>query len=199
VNGLMLGIEVPQSPFVFAPEPDWTGPLVTEERDASGRGTTVKIHPGGYWDKAAVLRILVRNTSDHVILWSPELAAWQVTFSAPESVQPQPLPGSKPPPLWPGPIRLEPGQTSPVEYPMSEVGDIWPLVPPGQYAVAVSYLPTDLTDRAQGGEGNWTHPYDVPGFWTGVIQTPQIVITVRHPTTASSRPAGDHGPASPGA
>ncbi len=187
VNGLVLGIEVPRSPFVFAPVPDWTGPLFSKEKDPSGRGTTVRIHPGGDWDEAAVLRVFARNISDHVILWSREREAWHVSFSAPDSAQPEPLPGTKPPPLWTGPIRLEAGETCSLEFPMSEVGDVWPPVPAGQYAVTVSYLPTDLTYRAQGSEEGWTHPYDVPGFWTGVIETPPIVITVRHSATA---PAG---------
>jgi hypothetical protein len=179
VNGLLVGIEVPPTPFVFEPMPNWTGPLVTEERHPEG-GTVVKVHPGGFWDPAAVLRIFVRNTSDQVILWSRERAAWHVSLSAPASVQPHELPGSKPPPLWTGPIPLEPGATSTLEFPVSEIGDLWPLVPAGQYVVTVSYLPTDLTHRARGGEGNYTHPYDVPGFWTGVIETPPVVITVQH-------------------
>ena len=188
VNGLLLGIEVPPFPFVFEPVRDWTGPLIIEEKDASGNGTIVRVNPGGFWDKAAVLRVCVKNTSDNAILWSREHAAWHVSFSAPASAQPEELPGPKPAPLWTGPIRLEPGETSTLEFPMSEVGDIWRLVPAGQYAVTVSYLPTDLIYRAQGGEGNYTYPYDVPGFWTGVIETPAIVINVQHPATASSRP-----------
>jgi hypothetical protein len=136
-----------------------------------------------------VLRVFAKNTSDHVILWSRERAAWHVSFSAPAAVQPQMWPGPVPPPLWTGPIRLEPGETSTLEFPMSQVGELWPLVPAGQYAVTVSYLPTDLTHRAQGSEGGWVYPYDVPGFWTGVIETPAIVITVQHPPTAATRPA----------
>jgi hypothetical protein len=136
-----------------------------------------------------VLRVFVKNTSGNVILWSREREAWHVSFAAPASAQPEALPGPKPAPRWTGPVRLEPGETSSLEFPMSEVGDIWPLVPPGPYAVTVSYIPTDLTHRAQGGEGHYTHPYDVPGFWTGVIETPAIIITVQHSARASTRSA----------
>jgi hypothetical protein len=186
VKGLLLGIEVPRFPFFFEPVRDWTGPLTIEEKDPSGKGTIVRVNPGGSWHKTAVLRVFVKNTSDNAILWSREHAAWHISFPAPASAQPQELPGPTPAPLWTGPIRLEPGETSTLEFPMSEVGDLWPLVPPGQYAVTVSYLPTDLTYRAQGGKGNYTYPYDVPGFWTGVIETPAIVINVQHSATPST-------------
>ena len=190
VNGLLLGIEVPPFPFLFEPVRDWTGPLIIEEKDASGQGTSIRLNPAGSWHKAAVLRIFVKNTSDNPIFWSSEHEVWHISFSAPDTAQPKMWPGPKPAPLWTGPIRLDPGETSTQELHMSEVGDIWPLVPTGQYAVTVSYSPTDLIFRAQGGEGNYTQPYDVPGFWTGFIETPAIVISVQHPATASGRPTG---------
>src|SRR6185369_12190007 len=65
-NGLSLGIEKPSSPLVFEPVKNWKGPLIIEQKDASG-GITVRDNPGGRWNSRAVVNVIVKNTSERTI------------------------------------------------------------------------------------------------------------------------------------
>ena len=87
-NGLSLGIEQPRSPFVFIPVKGWKGPVMVAARD----GGPPIINAGGHWSEAAVVRVFIRNASDHVIWWSAEHGAnageWKVRVCKPGVPQP---------------------------------------------------------------------------------------------------------------
>jgi hypothetical protein len=187
VDGLSLGIQVPERPFVFVPKQGWTGPVIIHEKDDKGRITKMYSNAGGEWERAAVLTVFMRNSSTNAIFWARDSDVWRVSFSAPGFEQPSPWTGPIPPPHRPGPIRLAPQEETKITFPLSVAFDIWPSIPEGQYSVAVSYSPNKLLRFGRGGEGNWTHPYDVIGFWKGKISTPTIMIRVSHPTKRSSR------------
>lgn len=181
VDGLSLGIEVPQHPFLFTPVVGWTGPIIIRQVDSAGRIVQETSNAGGHWDSKAIVRVHLKNNSAKALFWSESPAVWSVSFSAPNFEQPPPWYGQKPPPLHGEPICLNPAQEAVMTLPMSRVFDIWPSVPRGNYTVTVSYSPNELLKYARGGEGNWTHPFDVPGFWTGTVATPAIVVRVEHP------------------
>lgn len=180
VNGLSLGIEVPEQPFVFIPKQGWTGPLIIREKH--DKGIRMYSNAGGKWESGAVLTVLVRNCSTNAIFWARDNDVWRVSFSAPRFKQPPPWAGPRPAPHRAGPIRLDPQEETKITFSLSGVFDIRPSIPEGNYSVSVFYSPDKLLRFARGGEGNRTHPYDVPGFWKGKISTPTIIIRVKHPT-----------------
>lgn len=180
VNGLSLGIEVPEQPFVFVPKQGWTGPLIIREKD--DKGIRMYSNAGGKWESGAVLTVLVLNSSTNAIFWARDRDVWSVSFSAPCFEQPPPLVGFRPSPRRLGPIRLNPQEETKITFSLSDAFDIWPSIPERNYSVSVSYSPDRLLNYSRGGEGNWTQPYDVPGFWKGKISTPTIIIRVKHPT-----------------
>ncbi len=178
-HGLSLEIERPSSAFVFEPVKGWTGPLLVHP----GPGLTTS-NRGGKWSKEAIMKVFVRNTSDHVIWWSEPTAddgVWCVTVFRSGAPEPQEWIGPKPGPERNGPVALAPGAQKEIHFNLNEGGDIWPLMPTGQYTVAVSYSPDRLLTYARGSEGDYKYPYEVPGFWTGAITTPEVHRQVVYP------------------
>jgi hypothetical protein len=180
-NGLSLVIEQPRAAFVFIPVKDCEGPVIVG-RD----GGPPTVNAGGYWSKAAVVRVFIKNTSDHVIWWSAEHGAnageWSVRVSKPGVPQPTHFDFSMPAPLRPGPIPLAPAERKELDFDLNDAGGFWPLIPAGKYTVTVTYSPNALLKFGRGGgEGHWTHPYDVPGFWKGIIATPELHVAVAYP------------------
>ncbi len=181
VNGLSLGVEVPEQPLVFIPKRDWTGSVLIYERDDAGRGKTIRTNPGGSWDSRAVLTVLLRNCTTSTVFWARDRDTWHVSFSGPDFEPPPVRPGSRPPPLRRGPVRLSSQEKVKIAFPLSGAFDIWPRIAEGEYTVSVSYSPERLLRFSTGAE-HTVHPYDVPGFWTGEVSTPTIRIRVRHAT-----------------
>ena len=163
VNGLSLGIEVPQSPFSFVATQDWTS------------GTW---KPGGFWDDGALVTAFIRNETDQTIYWSRD--AWSVTLTAPDMEEPKPWPG--PIPFFPydPPIALAPRAVDSISLHLGRDFSVWPRLSSGRYWVHVTYAPTHLLTYAHGGveRDSWVHPFDIPGFWTGTITTPTIAVQV---------------------
>jgi hypothetical protein len=126
------------------------------------------------------VRVHLRNNSANALFWSNSPAVWSASFSGPSFEQPTPWTGPKPPPFHGEPICLNPGEEAVMPFPISEVFDIWTNVPRGDYTIAVSYSPNQLLKFARGGEGNYTRPFDIPGFWIGTIVTPRIEVRVEH-------------------
>jgi len=180
-NGLSMGIDQPASPFVFEPIKDWSGPLILEQRNVSGQLTGFSSNPGGRWRDTAVLKVYIRNTSDTAIFWSMEHDVWSIAFTGANAPKPIGWPGPKPSPIRNGPVRLDPGAQREMQFNLTEAGDVWPSVSRGNYTVLVSYSPNRLLTFGTGGKGNWTHPYDVTGFWKGTIATPPVAIGVEYP------------------
>jgi len=178
-DGLSLGIEESSTPFIFVPEKGTNGPLISTGQDGSLRS-----NPGGHWSETAAVNVYITNTTDHIIWWSgPEIFddAWSIKVFRPGMPEPQPWPMSRPAPPRPGPVPLKPGESKLLKFRLAGAGDVWPLIPAGDYTVTVTYAPDELLKYATGGEGNWTHPYDVPGFWKGNISTPELHIDVAYP------------------
>ena len=178
-NGLSLGI-AKSSTLIFKPSKNWSGPLISREEDTSG-SITMKSNPGGRWSKSSTIKVFIKNTSDKTIWWALDRDVWKVVLSGSNVPKPKQWLGPMPPPIIKGPIRLDPGEQSHIQLHVEERGDIWPLVYPGKYKVTVTYSPNKLLTYAVGGEGNYTMPYDVPGFWRGTIKTPVAIIKVEQP------------------
>ena len=175
-NGLSLGTQEPLSPLVFEPTKGWRGPLTLTQK-----GGFPISNPGGQWSKTALIKVFIKNTSDHIIWWSSDHDVWEVRVSKPGVPQPQPTFWPIPAPPRNGPLPLAPGEQKEMEFNLNEAGGIWPLIPIGKYTVTVTYSPNRLLTYATGGEGHWTHPHDVPNFWRGIISTPELHIRVTYP------------------
>jgi|GEM_PF-1963280 len=181
VDGFSIGIEVPASPIIFEPVKDWSGPpLIIRKKDASGRETGMRSNAGGRWPETSVLNVYLSNLTEKTIFWSADGEVWTISFFGPPNVMPVHWPGGRPMPCH-GPISLGPGEQHCLQVPLRGSLRIWPLVPPGEYTVMVSYDPKWSLDTVIGNGNESIHPYDVPGFWKGVIETPRIAIQVKHP------------------
>ena len=179
VNGLSLGIEVPPSPLRFVTTRDWKGPTIVYTELESGY-MSVTGNPGGVWDESALVTVFLRNETDQSIYWSRSFEVWSLTLTAPDLEQPTPWPGSIPhlPPA--PPIPLAPGAVDSVSLHVQRGLSIWPKISSGRYGVHVTYAPTHLLRYGYSGveRGSWVHPFDVPGFWTGMITTPSIAVHI---------------------
>ena len=179
-NGLVLGIEKPASAFIFEPVKEWKGPLVRTTKTATGM--EMQSNSAGVWSRAMFLKVVIKNTSDKPIAWSQEHDVWRIElFGESGAVKAEEFPGPRPAPKRLGPVILAPGAQSELLFNIEEAGELWPMVPEGNYTVKVTYSPTDLLKFATGGEGHWIHPYDVPGFWKGSVGTAAVAIAVKYP------------------
>ncbi len=166
VDGLSLGIEVPQSPLRLVAFENWVGPLTNFPRN-----------PGVQWDLDATVTVFVKNVSDEILYWSPLFSVWSVSLTSADFEIPTSSPMSHPMVFPSGPISLMPGAVASKTLSVSGF-KIWPKIPGGRYEVSVKYAPAPMLRFARGGEGNLVHPFDIPGFWAGTIRTPTIEIQV---------------------
>lgn len=177
VDGLSLGIEVPQSPFRIVVVEDREGPLQVSTPTGNG-GLRLRYNPGTLWDSDARVTVHLKNVSERTIYWSRLFTVWSVSLTSADFDVPEPLGARHPAPPWDDPIPLEPGEVHSMTVPVGGFANVWPRLRGGRYEVSVEYAPAPMLRFAQGGEGNWSHPYDVPGFWVGPGRTPAVQIQV---------------------
>ncbi len=178
IDGLSIGIEVPKGPIRFVGYADWKGPLQVW-LDHGNQRQSMRYNPGGFWDDAARVTVHLHNVSDTTLYWSRRFTIWTVSLTSPDFPVPDTVGWmNHPSPIWQDPIPLAPGVFDSVTLSVGGSCRVWPRIPSGRYQVSVTYRPDDIVRNARGGEGNWVHPYDIPGFVAKPVRTPTIDIEI---------------------
>ncbi len=173
IDGLSLGIEVPQRLIRFVGYTDWEGPLQIWREHANG-GQSMRYNPGGYWDEGATVTVHLHNVSDTTLYWSRRFTIWEASLTSPDFPVPDTAWARHPSPCWRDPIPLAPGASDSVTVPVGGSARVWPRIPSGRYQLSVTYRPDDIVRNQRGNE----LPYDIPGFVAKPIRTPMVEIKI---------------------